>query len=399
MTPPPTTGLDLRRTGFGPAPDAGSVRDGEGIARVPTPFGPTAWMLTRQADVRRMLGDADAFANGWTPDDLHGDVRRDPRQLSGDRSGNLLSLDPPDHTRLRRMLAGEFTVRRMRRLEPRIVEIVDDHLDALARSGPPADLVAQYALPIPSLVICELLGVPPGDQAEFQERTNAQLDTGLAEERRVALAAEALAYMQGLVARARREPGEDLIGMLLREHSENLTNDELVGIANLLLVAGHETTANMLGLGTLALLRHPDQLARVRDDDEAVAPAVEELMRWLSIVSSGSPRLARRDVEIDDVTIRRGDLVVFNLPAANRDPAVVDDPERFDITRDGPPHVAFGHGVHHCLGAPLARMEMRIAYPALLRRFPTLHLAVPDEEIAWATTHAIHGLERLPVAW
>ncbi|WP_433034943.1 cytochrome P450 [Actinomycetospora sp. CA-053990] len=405
MTPSPgtTIPLDLRRTGFGPAPDAEELRDGAGIARVPTPFGPPAWLLTRQADVRRMLGDADTFANGWTPDDLAGDdgaVRRDPRQLSGDRTGNLLSLDPPEHTRLRKMLAGEFTVRRMRRLEPRIVEIVDDHLDALEGSGAPADLVAQYALPIPSLVICELLGVPPGDQDEFQARTSAQLDTGLPEERRVALAAEALAYMQTLVARARRDTGDDLIGMLLREHPDDLTSDELVGIANLLLVAGHETTANMLGLGTLALLRHPEQLAAVRDDDDAVAPAVEELMRWLSIVSSGSPRLALRDVEIEGATIHRGDLVVFNLPAANRDPAVVDDPDRLDITRDAPPpHVAFGHGVHHCLGAPLARMEMRIAFPALLRRFPTLHLAIPDDEVAWATRHAIHGLERLPVAW
>lgn len=399
MTSRTETPLDLRRTGFGPAPDAEAVRDGAGIARVPTPFGPPAWLLTRQADVRRMLGDADTFANGWTPEDLAGDVRRDPRQLSGDRRGNLLSLDPPEHTRLRRMLAGEFTVKRMRRLEPRIVEIVDEHLDALERAGAPADLVAQYALPIPSLVICDLLGVPPGDQEEFQARTSAQLDTGLSEERRAALAAEALAYMQDLVARARRDPGEDLIGMLLREHSDDLTNDELVGIANLLLVAGHETTANMLGLGTLALLRHPEQLARVRDDDEAVAPAVEELMRWLSIVSSGSPRLALRDVEIEGETIRRGDLVVFNLPTANRDPAVVEHPERFDITRDGPPHVAFGHGVHHCLGAPLARLEMRIAFPALLRRFPTLHLAIGEDEVAFATQHAIHGLERLPVAW
>jgi cytochrome P450 len=399
VTPSTGTPLDLRRTDFGPAPDAEALREGAGIARVPTPFGPPAWLLTRQADVRRMLGDADSFANGWTPEDLAGDVRRDPRQLSGDRSGNLLSLDPPEHTRLRRMLAGEFTVRRMRRLEPRIVEIVDEHLDALERTGPPADLVAGYALPIPSLVICELLGVPAGDQAEFQARTSAQLDIGLPEERRVALAAEALAYMQDLVARARRAPGEDLIGMLIREHSDDLTNDELVGIANLLLVAGHETTANMLGLGTLALLRHPEQLARIRDDDEAVPPAVEELLRWLSIVSSGSPRLALRDVEIAGETIRRGDLVVFNLPTANRDPAVVDDPDRFDITRESPPHIAFGHGVHHCLGAPLARMEMRIAFPALLRRFPTLHLAVPDDEIAWATQHAIHGLERLPVAW
>ena len=164
--------------------------------------------------------------------------------------------------------------------------------------------------------------------------------------------------------------------MLIREHDEDLTNDELVGIATLLLVAGHETKANMLGLGTLALLRHPEQLAVVRDDPEAVPGAVEELIRWLSIVSSGSPPLALRDVEIEGETIRRGDLVMFNLPTANRDPAVVDDPERFDITRDDPPHVGFGHGVHHCLGAPLARMEMRIAFPALLQRFPTLHLAV-----------------------
>ena len=334
-------------------------------------------------------------------------VRRDPRQLSGDRTGNLLSLDPPEHTRLRKMLAGEFTVRRMRRLEPRIVEIVDDHLDALERSGAPADLVAQYALPIPSLVICELLGVPPGDQDEFQARTSAQLDTGLPEERRVALAAEALAYMQTLVARARRH--------VARARRARATTSSACSCASTPTTSpptsssgsrtccwspGTRTTANMLGLGTLALLRHPEQLAAVRDDQDAVAPAVEELMRWLSIVSSGSPRLALRDVEIEGATIHRGDLVLFNLPAANRDPAVVDDPDRLDITRDAPPpHVAFGHGVHHCLGAPLARMEMRIAFPALLRRFPTLHLAIPDDEVAWATQHAIHGLERLPVAW
>ena len=290
-------------------------------------------------------------------------------------------------------------MRRIHRLEPRSSRSSTTTSTPSSAPAPPADLVSQYALPIPSLVICELLGVPPGDQDEFQARTSAQLGTGLPEERRVALAAEALAYMQTLVARARRDPGDDLIGMLLREHADDLTSDELVGIANLLLVAGHETTANMLGLGTLALLRHPEQLAAVRDDDDAVAPAVEELMRWLSIVSSGSPRLALRDVEIEGATIHRGDLVVFNLPAANRDPAVVDAPDRLDITRDAPPHVAFGHGVHHCLGAPLARMEMRIAFPALLRRFPTLHLAIPDDEVAWATQHAIHGLERLPVAW
>jgi cytochrome P450 len=391
--------VTTRRDGFGPAPDVVAVREGEGIVRVPTPFGPPAWLLTRYDDVRRMLGDADDFANGWTPEDLGQGAARDPRQLSGERAGNLLALDPPDHTRLRRLLTGEFTVRRMRRLEPRIVEIVDAHLDALEHRGPPADLVSGYALPIPSLVICELLGVPPADQDEFQARTARQLDTTLPEEQRVALAAEALAYMQGLVARARDDPGDDLIGMLIREHADDLADDELVGIANLLLVAGHETTSNMLALGTLALLRDPSQLALVRDDPDAVGPAVEELLRWLAIVNSGSPRLARTDVVIDPVTIRRGDLVVFNLPAANRDPELIEDPERLDVTRTAAPHVAFGHGIHHCLGAPLARLEMRVAFPALLRRFPTLRLAVEDDAVHFASHRAIHGLVELPVTW
>ncbi|MER7013818.1 cytochrome P450 [Saccharopolyspora sp. NPDC000359] len=386
------------RTGFSPAPDMAALRDRPGITQVPTPFGPSAWLLTRHADVRQMLGDAETFRNGWGPEDLDG-LALDPRQLSGDRSGNLLSLDPPDHTRLRRMLTPEFTVRRMRRLEPRIVEIVDQHLDAMERRGAPVDLVAEFALPIPSLVICELLGVPTADQAEFQARTNRQLDTTLPQSEKVELAAQSLAYMNELVARARRDPGEDLIGMLIRDHDDRLSNAELVGIANLLLVAGHETTSNMLGLGTLALLRHPDQLALVRDDPETVPKAVEELLRWLSVVNGGSPRMATRDVEFAGRTIRRGDLVVFNLPAANRDPELTDDPDRLDITRPASPHLGFGHGVHHCLGAPLARMEMRIAFPALLRRFPGLRLAVPDEAVAFATHQAIYGLKELPVAW
>jgi cytochrome P450 len=387
----------MRRTGFEPVPELVALRESAGIVQVPTPFGPSAWMLTRYADVRRMLGDAEAFANGWTPADLAGG--RDPRQLSGDRAGNLLSLDPPDHTRLRRMLTPEFTVRRMRRLEPRIVEIVEHHLDALERHGPPADLVAGYALPIPSLVICELLGVPATDQDEFQQRTRRQLDMTLPEQEKVELARQSLAYMQGLVERARRAPGEDLLGMLIRDHDDDLSNAELVGIGNLLLVAGHETTSNMLGLGSLALLRHPDQLALVRDDPAAVGPAVEELLRWLSIVNSGSPRLATRDVEFGTTTVRRGDLVLFNLPTANRNPGLLDDPERLDVTRKATGHVGFGHGIHHCLGAPLARLEMQIAFPALLRRFPGLHLAVDDDQVAFAPHKAIYGLEELPVAW
>ncbi len=213
-----------------------------------------------------------------------------PEEIKRSQAGNLLGIDPPEHHRLRRMLTPEFTLRRMKRLEPRIVEIVDEHLDAMERGGAPADLVAEFALPIPSLVICELLGVPYADRADFQARTARQLDFSVPIAERAGLQRESRAYMDGLVTGARTSPGEDMLGMLVREHGDDLTQDELVGIANLLLIAGHETTSNMLGLGTLALLQHPDQLAIVRDDPEAVGPAVEELMRWLSIVHSGIPR-------------------------------------------------------------------------------------------------------------
>nr|WP_242422425.1 cytochrome P450 [Frankia torreyi] len=187
--------------------------------------------------------------------------------------------------------------------------------------------------------------------------------------------------------------------MLVREHGDELSTAELVGIANLLLIAGHETTANMLALGTLALLRHPDQLAVVRDDPARVGPAVEELLRWLSIVHAGAPRTARADVTIAGRTIAKGDHVLLSLPAANRDPAFLDDPDRLDITRGAVGHVAFGFGLHHCLGAPLARLELRVGLPALLRRFPGLALAVPYEQVEFRPHSVVYGLRSLPVTW
>jgi cytochrome P450 len=235
------------------------------------------------------------------------------------------------------------------------------------------------------------------DRAEFQARTNRQLDLSLPMQERMRLGEEGRAYMAGLVARAQAEPGEDMLGMLVREHGDDLTTDELIGIASLLLVAGHETTANMLGLGTLALLRHPEQLAIVRDQPERVDAAVEELMRWLSIVHSGIVRVATTDTEIADQQIAAGELVICGLSAANRDPELRTDPDRLDVTRGGAGHVAFGHGVHHCLGAPLARMEMRIAYPALLRRFPGLR-EVPGAA-HFRSFHIVYGLTSLEVTW
>jgi len=397
MTQAPTMPLHMRRDRFAPVDDLRELREGDGVRRFETPFGANVWIATRYADVREVLGDADRFSNRMAfrpPTDPRSEEEREKA-----RAGQLLALDPPEHTRLRRLLRPEFTVRRMQRLEPRIVEIVDEHLDAMAAAGSPADLVPAFALPIPSLVICELLGVPYADRADFQQRTARQLDMSIPMDERMELGRAGRAYMESLVARAKRNPGEDMLGMLVREHGEELTDDELVGIGNLLLIAGHETTSNMLGLGTLALLQHPEQLALVRDDPTVVAPAVEELLRWLTIVHSGVVRTATVDVELAGHTIPAGDLVVCSLPTANRDPALIRDPETLDVTRGAAGHVAFGHGVHHCLGAPLARMEMRIAFPALLRRFPGLALDVPFADVPFRAFHFIYGLQALPVRW
>jgi cytochrome P450 len=297
------------------------------------------------------------------------------------------------------MLTPEFTIRRMKRLEPRIVEIVDQQLDAMENAGPAADLVGSFALTIPSLVICELLGVPYDDRDDFQRRSALQLDLSIPIAERLDLQRQGRAYMQSLVERSRQHPGDDILGMLVREHGSELTDDELIGIASLLLLAGHETTSNMLGLGTLALLRHSDQLAAVRDDPDAVGPAVEELLRWLSIVHSAIPRITTTDVQIAGVPISAGQLVFVSLPSGNRDPGFTDSPEVLDIRRGAPGHLAFGHGVHHCLGAPLARMEMRVAFPALLQRFPTLALAEDFDDVQFRSFHFIYGLKSLAVKW
>lgn len=390
----------MRRTDFDPIPELGEIRQNVGVRTVVNAFGMEVFLVTRHEDVKAVLADHERFSNERPPGFVFPGapvVSAEEQQQA--QSGNLLGLDPPRHTRLRRMLTGEFTARRMKRLEARIVEIVDTHLDAMEKRGAPTDLVADFALPIPSLVICELLGVPYEDRSDFQHRTTRQLDLSLPIEERFEMQRQGRDYMQSLVTHTRGAPGDDMLGMLVREHGDELTDDELVGIANLLLLAGHETTSNMLGLGTLAFLRHPDQLALVRDDPDAVGPAVEELMRWLSIVHTGIPRITTTDVEIAGVSIPKHQLVFVSLPAANRDPNHIENPETLDIRRGAMGHLAFGHGVHHCLGAPLARMEMRIAFPALFRRFPGLHLAEPFDEVAFRSFHFIYGLQSLQVGW
>ncbi|MFI7424043.1 cytochrome P450 [Nonomuraea sp. NPDC049684] len=398
MTESSAVPLHMRRVEFDPAPELGEVRDQERIKRIDTLLGLEAWVVTRYADVREVLGDADRFRLARQGSArMPGAPELTEEQLAELRAGNLLGQDPPEHTRLRRMLTPEFTIRRMKRLEPRIRDIVHEHLDAMEAAGSPADLVSSFALPIPSLVICELLGVPYEDRADFQRRSGRMLDLSLPVEERVAASFESRAYMRDLVTRMRTDPGEDLLGMLIREHGDDLTTSELVGIGNLLLLAGHETTSNMLSLGTLALLRNPGQLELLRKEPERIDATVEELLRWLSIVHSGTVKITSREVELAGRTIGAGEMILCSLPAANRDPAFIADPDTLDITRGAPGHVAFGHGVHHCLGAPLARMEMKIAFPALFERFPGLRPTESTPE--FRSFNVVYGLTELEVAW
>lgn len=392
--------LHIRRDGFDPTPELRQIREDSGVSVTTNAFGMRSYLATRHEDIKAMLADHERFSNRRPTEMVAASApEMTAEELANAHVGNLLGLDPPEHQRLRRMLTAEFTIRRINRLQPRIVEIVDQHLDAMQTAGPPIDLVSHFALPIPSLVICELLGVPYEDRDDFQRRSNRQLDFSAPIPERVELQRQSREYMRSLVRRARRDPGEDILGMLIREHGTELTDDELVGVAGLLLLAGHETTANMIGLGTLALLRHPDQLAAVRDDPDAVGPAIEELLRWLSIVQNAIARVTTTDVEIAGVHIPAGQLVLASLPSGNRDPEFIDAPDTLDIRRGAAGHLAFGHGVHHCLGAPLARMEMRIAFPALLRRFPTLALAEPFEDVQFRSFHFIYGLKALEVKW
>lgn len=392
--------LHMRRNAFDPIPELGEIRDREGVRTVTNAFGMQVYLVTRYDDIKTVLSDHARFSNGRPPGFVvPGAPPIDEDEQARNRAGNLLGLDPPEHQRLRRMLTSEFTHRRMKRLQPRIVEIVDAQLDALAAAGSPADLVEHFALPIPSLVICELLGVPYADRDDFQRRSARQLDLSIPIPERLELQREGRAYMTSLVEGARVRPGDDILGMLVREHGDELTDDELIGVAGLLLLAGHETTSNMLALGVLALLRHPDQLVTVRDEPGAVAPAIEELLRYLSIVQTSIPRITTTEVELAGVTIPAGNLVFASLPCGNRDGQFIDRAEEFDITRGAAGHLAFGHGVHHCLGAPLARMEMQIAFPALLRRFPGLRLAEDFADVQFRSFHFIYGLKSLEVSW
>jgi len=387
---------------FDPPEEYKRLRDEEPVSRLAFPDGSYGWLLSRYEDVRPLLADARiSSARAFRQNPIR-EVPPEVQELMEVRPGQFIAMDPPEHTRYRRLLTGQFTVRRMNALVPRIEQIVADHLDAMVDMAKPVDLVQAFALPVPSLVICELLGVPYADRELFQRRSRALVSMTTDGPTLVQVRNEMDQYMLDLVQAKRLQPADDLLsGLIAREDDPEaaLSDEELVHIGNLLLIAGHETTANMLALGTLALLEHPAQLAALRADPSVIDRAVEELLRYLTIVQFGLVRTATADLEVGGQRIRAGEPIVAALAAANRDPAQFPEPDVLDLSRQHSPHLAFGHGVHQCLGQQLARVEMKVGFAALLERFPSLRLAVPLEQIRMRDETFVYGVHELPVTW
>jgi pentalenic acid synthase len=365
------------------------LRDSPGLHRVTAPNGQAAWVVTGQAETRALLADPRISADRRNPAfptaGTQAVVNAVPRRP-------FISMDEPEHGHYRRMLIADFTVRRFKELRPRIEQIVHETIDAMLDAGPPADLVAKFALPIPSLVICELLGVPYEDHAFFQHAGQQSI-----QRRGTPEGVRAFLSLNEYLAKLAADPPPGLISRLKQERVATGEMDtlDLVITAQILLVAGHETTASMLALSTFTLLEHPGQLAAMRANPAA---AVEELLRYLSIIDGPMARVALQDIEIAGVTIKAGEGVVIGVPLANRDPRTFPDPDQFDVTRPENHHVAFGFGVHQCLGQNLARMEMEIALTALFERIPALHLAIPAQDVQMRPGD-IAGLTELPVGW
>ncbi|MDK0522376.1 cytochrome P450 [Streptomyces sp. ML-6] len=382
----------MRRDGLDPVEKLARTRAKRPVSKVSLPFGMDAWVVSGYEESKAVLGSADGFSTDFAHLATNAGVAAEQSP------GGLGFNDPPVHTRLRRILTPEFTMRRLRRLTPRIDAIIEERLDAMAASRGPVDLVQGFALPIPSLTICELLGVPYEDRHDFQKLAMDRFDLFGDATAPFGAMSESLEYFRGVVRAQRKNPGDGLLGMIVREHGDDVDDEELAGLADGVLTGGFETTASTIALGSLVLLRDRDVFERIRTDDTVIAPFVEEALRYLSAVQIAFPRFARRDMEIGGVTIPRGDMVLCSLSGANRDASYVEDDGRFDLDRiPSASHLAFGHGIHRCVGAELARMELRAAYPALVRRFPGMRLAVPPQDLSFRKVSIVYGIESLPV--
>lgn len=409
--------IPLQREGVAPNAELSRIRDTEPVSRLKLPLGIRGWLISGYAESKAMLSDPKSFSNDF------GRIVGAVGVTVNHRPGGLGMSDPPDHTRLRQMLTPEFTGRRLSRLSERIESIVDHQLDVLEKEADEngvVDLVEHFAMQVPALTIYELLGVAQEDHADLQRLSTARFDVLGGPDGTFGAISESVDSLLQVVARQRENPGEGLLGRLIMQHGDEISDVELAGVTDGLLTGGLETTAGMLALGSLVLLREDGAMDELRRSDEHVSAYVEELLRYLTVVQVAFVRTAKQDVTIGGRRIRAGDVVLASLSAANRDPrllikaakdgqaeagegAGVDaGPQRsldeFDPHRSLPSHLAFGYGIHRCIGAELARMELRTAYPRLARRFPQLRLAVPEESLAFRKLSFVYGVESLPVA-
>jgi cytochrome P450 len=399
MVCPITNGLPkVRERPLDPPAIFGQLRAEQPIAPMTFPDGARGWVVTGYEQARTILSDPRfsskgalkhlAFASDLAADfDLEKDLP----------PGQFEHMDPPDHTRYRKLLTGEFTLRRMKALVPSIERIAAERVAAMRAKGQPADLVRDFAVPMSAQVICELLGIPEEARGRFEEMSTQALSLDLKPEDAKAVLGGIVGLIGEVAMGKIANPGDDLLTGLVT--GGQLNQAEVLGVTLLLLVAGHETSANMLSLGTYTLLREPDQLAKLRADESLIENAVEELLRYLTIVHIGVQRTPIEDVELDGVVLKAGETALIHLPSTNRDPERFPDPDRLDVTRRAIGHLTFSHGIHQCLGQQLARQELRVGFTTLLREFPELRLAVDPQDIPMRENMTIYGVHRLPVAW
>lgn len=352
------------------------------------------WVVNRYSDIRAALTDPRVSA-GFSSFE---------QQIQDNADVPLVfaRMDDPEHNRLRRMMTSDFTARRVTEMRPHIQELVDGFLQTMVEKGAPADLVRDFALPVPSMVICRLLGVPYADHEFFEVNSAKSLDMSIPEEDRVTGSAAVYEYISELLRRKHSEPGDDLISRLAARVKQGEMSHATASMTGfIMLQAGHETTASMISLGALTLIQHPAAFARLSstEDPALIANAVDELMRYLSVVHSLVERTALEDMTIGGQEVRAGDRLLMNIPAGNWDPEYAEDPDVFDIDRNARGHLGFGYGVHQCIGLNLARAELQIALSSLARRMPDLTLAVPPEQLEFKSDHAIYGIRELPVTW
>ncbi|MER6152857.1 cytochrome P450 [Streptomyces hirsutus] len=383
-----------------PAPAVQELRAERPIAKVRIWNGSTPWLVTRHADQRALLPDPRVSDDDLAPGFPHVNAHR--AMIAPVTPRLITNTDAPEHTRLRRTVNGPFLVKRIEKMRAPVQRIVDDLIDTMLAGPRPVDLLTAFALPVPSLVIAELLGVPYEDHGFFQRSSSLILDGASAPEEARRVSGELAAYLDDLIERKTDDPGEDVLSeMAGRVRDGEMSHTEAVHMGVAMLIAGHETTATMISLGTLALFEHPGQLALLRetDDPKLIANAVDELLRYLSIVQTGVRRVAKEDIGIGSVVIRKGEGIVFDLHAANWDPEAFPEAERLDLTRPARIHQAFGYGPHQCLGQNLARLELQVAYGTLYRRIPTLRAAAPIEDLSFDRTGTTYGVHSLPVTW